>query len=50
MLAPTTTVKDILLHKKASLILTCMFTELFLKENNRIFKEVIFLKLSEKYK
>lgn len=50
MLAPSTTVKDILLYKKVSLILTCMSTELFLKKNNRIFKEVIFLKLSEKYK
>lgn len=50
MLAPSATVKGILLHKKASPILTCMSTELFVKKNNRIFKEVIFLKLSEKYK
>ena len=50
MTTPSTTVRDILLHNKTGLILTCMSTVLFLEKNNRIFTEVIILKSSAKYK
>lgn len=50
MITPSTNVRDILLHIKTGLISTHMSTELFLEENNRIFREAIILKSSEKYK